>query len=83
MLKASISSGQDQPTPIREPLLRRAEAMRSRERGVKIFESFRTDRSKVSESITADAQTGPAIGPLPASSMPQIISDFEPCIGKK
>ena len=36
------------------------------------LESLSLSIGKSSESITAAAQTGPARGPLPASSMPQI-----------
>jgi len=73
MLKVSISSGQDQPAD-QCALFMMYLAADSRFAVGSDFESARRPVSNPIGRMTAAAVTGPAKGPRPASSIPQIFS---------
>src|SRR5205814_2936213 len=77
MFSRSISSTVEKATAqaVARSLMRAAST--SRRSGVSIFESARPLMRRAGSRMTAAAYTGPASGPRPASSMPQISTLFE------
>jgi hypothetical protein len=72
MFISSISKDEAQPIPQARALEQICCFADSLCAAVNFLESFRISNGKSLGSITAAAQTGPAKGPRPASSMPQI-----------
>ncbi len=73
MFISSISSFHTVPTPMARALLHMSMRMDERAFGLKAFESFMPRFNGGGKGrITAAATTGPASGPLPASSTPAI-----------